>query len=176
MLNKLLNLRNRKKKGFTLIELIVVLVIMAILAAAAIPTVMGYIDNSRRASYLANMRAILQAAESTLTEARANGVTIDAGNDSIGNSAGTTFLAAVEAKLPTEMRGKITVNGAAPTTKDTYNLTIANTSGSTETDVTKIEACYNDQRGVVTLTPGEGSTVMDSGSSTASSTSTSNAG
>ena len=39
MLKKLLKQRN--KKGFTLIELIVVLVIMAILAAAAIPTMIS---------------------------------------------------------------------------------------------------------------------------------------
>ena len=164
MLNKLLNLRNRKKKGFTLIELIVVLVIMAILAAAAIPTVMGYIDNSRRASYLANMRAILQAAETTLTEARANGiVSIDDGTDLIGGTGSDSFEVAVEKKLPSSdfPAAKLFVNSAtAISKKDDYNIVIQNTSG-TNPEVVKIEACYNDSGDIVTLTPGEGSTVMD---------------
>lgn len=160
MLNKLLNLRNRKKKGFTLIELIVVLVIMAILAAAAIPTVMGYIDNSRRASYLANMRAILQAAESTLTEARANGKVIENGGSAIDDkTTPTKFIDAVKAKLPDDLK-KLTVNEADPTLKDNYNINIQKVNG-TDTKVVEVEACYNDNQQIVTLTPGEGSTVMD---------------
>lgn len=36
-----------RRQGFTLVELIIVLVIMAILAAAAIPTLMGYLDKTK---------------------------------------------------------------------------------------------------------------------------------
>lgn len=43
MVNNLL----KKNKGFTLIEIIVVLVILAILAAAAIPTMIGFIVDSK---------------------------------------------------------------------------------------------------------------------------------
>ena len=172
MLNKLLNLRNRKKKGFTLIELIVVLVIMVILAAAAIPTILGYIDNSRRASYLANMRAILQAAETTLTEARANGkiVTTDASaiDDKTPNP--TQFLNAVKAKLPSDLQDVTVGATRAFSDKDQYNIVIEN--NGTDTKVKEIQATYNDQKDVVTLTPGQGSTVMDSGSPSTSSTST----
>ena len=175
MLNKLLNLRNRKKKGFTLIELIVVLVIMAILAAAAIPTVMGYIDNSRRASYLANMRAILQAAETTLTEARDNGKVIENGDAAIDDkTTPTKFIDAVKAKLPNDLK-KLTVNAADPTLKDNYNINIQKVNG-TDTKVVEVEACYNDNQQIVTLTPGEGSTVMDSGSPTSTPTPTSTPG
>ena len=67
MLKKLMNMK--KKKGFTLIELIVVLVIMAILAAAAIPTMMGYVDEARASQYLAEGRSIYVSAQAGATEA-----------------------------------------------------------------------------------------------------------
>lgn len=51
--------KQRNKKGFTLIELIVVLVVMAILAAAAVPTMMGYIGKAKAASHYAEVRQIV---------------------------------------------------------------------------------------------------------------------
>ncbi len=40
-------LKENKKSGFTLMELIVVLVILAILAAIMIPSMLGWIDKAR---------------------------------------------------------------------------------------------------------------------------------
>lgn len=71
MLKKLMNMK--KKKGFTLIELIVVLVIMAILAAAAIPTMMGYVEKARSSQYLAEGRAVYVAAQAGATEGYGKG-------------------------------------------------------------------------------------------------------
>ena len=49
------------KKGFTLIELIVVIAILAILAAILIPAVTNYIDEANEAAATSNARANLSA-------------------------------------------------------------------------------------------------------------------
>lgn len=47
----------RKNKGFTLVEIIVILLIIAILAAIAIPACQGYLEESRESHDLINVRA-----------------------------------------------------------------------------------------------------------------------
>lgn len=46
------------KKGFTLVEIIVVLVILAILSAICIPSVLGYVNDAREVRYIAEARNI----------------------------------------------------------------------------------------------------------------------
>jgi type IV pilus assembly protein PilA len=50
-------MKKLNKKGFTLIELIVVIAILAILAAILIPSVTGYITKATDAKNLANCRS-----------------------------------------------------------------------------------------------------------------------
>ncbi|NCC76356.1 MAG: prepilin-type N-terminal cleavage/methylation domain-containing protein [Clostridia bacterium] len=59
---KLQNPSLRKRKGFTLIELIVVIAILAILAAIAIPTFLGQLDRARKATHNANVMTLRSAA------------------------------------------------------------------------------------------------------------------
>lgn len=67
--------RSRNKKGFTLVEIIVVLVILAILAAAAVPTMLGFVEDSRGKAEIANARAAYIACQSIATEEFASGAT-----------------------------------------------------------------------------------------------------
>ena len=61
------------QKGFTLVELIVVLVILAIMAALLAPALLGYIDKARYSKYLEECRSISTAMQAVNDELYAKG-------------------------------------------------------------------------------------------------------
>lgn len=65
----------QSKKGFTLIEMIVVIVIVAILVALAVPSVLGYVRDAKDTQFMSTARLVYQKVnEYALEEIANNGI------------------------------------------------------------------------------------------------------
>ena len=87
------------KKGFTLIELIVVIAIIGVLAAILVPTMLGYVRKSKLSSAGTTASSIYKAINSTLTELDEEGYEIG-GNYTLtwtgtGSSVGWTSIGSI---------------------------------------------------------------------------------
>ena len=127
----------KNKKGFTLVEIIVVLVIIAILAAIAIPTMLGFVNEARQSEYIAEGRTALVASQTIVTREYAldPGISNDdmltkvkAGYKAItGNASKVT-----DVTTATVVNGQITVFVCDVTSGSTvYEVTINTTNNTT---------------------------------------------
>lgn len=93
---------NKKKKGFTLIELMAVIAIVAILAAVLVPTVSGYITRSKKTAVITQARTVMNAVESYNITATAPIITEKTANNAAAAELETvTTLVSAEGKLTT---------------------------------------------------------------------------
>lgn len=123
-------MRNSKVKGFTLVELIVVIAIIAILAAILVPNMLSYIKQSRYTQADANAKNVHTAATAALAQAYVDGVLgeEDAGGGDNGGNGGNNAGKSGVAKLETGSNPfTATVNG---TKVDVPGLDPASYSGS----------------------------------------------
>ncbi len=62
------NLSEESNKGFTLVEMIVVMVILTVLAAIMIPGLLGWIDEAKGKQYVLSARSIYMSAQALESE------------------------------------------------------------------------------------------------------------
>lgn len=105
----MLKRNNKKKKGFTLIELIIVIAIIAILAAIAIPNFLGIQRKSKIKADIASAKTIYDATSAAIAEGKITDIKATEGVVLIPGKTATTDLGkAIESNLQTIPDGKYT--------------------------------------------------------------------
>ena len=115
----------KKNGGFTLVELIVVIAILAILAGVAIPVYSGYITKAKDAAAITELDAVATAVQAAnATAGKVTKIEID--------STGTKITITAEGDLATGFKADFaTYYGAGDLTSNVYTLNTAiNLSGS----------------------------------------------
>ncbi|MFT9077020.1 type II secretion system protein [Ethanoligenens sp.] len=131
----LTSLRKRQEKlrknkgGFTLIELIVVIAILAILIAILVPSIMGMVSSARLTSAQSDARNIFTAAQSYATAQDNAGTTLAASANAYGSTITQTDL---QTYLGASFSGKIaadSVTTPSTGTPITIKSIVVDTSG-----------------------------------------------
>ena len=93
-------MKNSNKKGFTLVELVVVIAIIGVLAAILVPSMMGYVKKSRLKTANGNAKTAYNAVAEYLADKETQGVLTDATQTNIAGA-----KSSAEAELSTNGNG-----------------------------------------------------------------------
>ena len=88
-------MKRKKRKGFTLIEMVAVVAIIGILAAILVPKITGYMNEAKKTKVIDQARKVVQAYESTQMKDKINATTEDENktiDTLIGNTTFSGFL------------------------------------------------------------------------------------
>lgn len=142
--NYLAKLHDNKEKGFSLVELIIVMAIMAILVGVVASQVIPYMEKSRQAKDQQQLSSICTDMVSSIAQTSADSGEVKSFNEKELSAIGNTTLEQNFA----DTRGKGSITDAYNAVKDKLKSKAATDDGKGKK---KIYVSYNDATGVVTV-------------------------
>ena len=134
-------------RGFSLIELMIVVVVVAILAAVVYPSFIEQVRKSRRADAITALNAIAQAQERwRANNATYNGTLTGANSLNIGNPSSGYYTLAVSGNTATAYTATATAAGAQASDAKCTALTLAMNAGTIsygKTGSGTVNQCWN---------------------------------
>ena len=113
------------KKGFTLVELLAVIVILAIILAIAVPSITGILNSAKRSSFEADVKLIIKGIEYKMLEADAGSGTAPAEGQMVADDL-TAYGADAANYVVSDTPGE----GCVITSLNPVTVRIESTSGS----------------------------------------------
>ena len=152
-----MNLRTKSQKGFTIVELLIVIVVIAILAAISIVAYTGVQNNARNTARAADAKVVVDAINAYYAD---KGVWPGA---TLGAAPADTFHGAVQRDLATfttvttsdAVRGRIT--GAAPDAANPDRIQVTRLNTSSEISGVRVSYFKIGESTPLTYTAGSGS-------------------